>query len=124
MVLNTTTQDVQPEAKSKTPDVHQMEESHQPPEMDWEQDADGPQDEGGPGTMRYSGVSKIIVHTETNHHGLAQTQQYYLQEFVDRVHPMLEALLSREALPASLSCVRCAAGSAARWRCKDCTTPG
>jgi hypothetical protein len=126
-VLNTTTKDVQPKAKTKTPEVHQIEQSHQPPEMDWEQDADGPQDEGGPGTTRYSGVSKIIMHTETNCCGLAQTQQYYLQEFVDRVHPMLEALLSREALPASMSCVRCAAGSAtnsaARWRCKDCTTP-
>ena len=120
-VLNTTTQDVQP--KAKTPDVHQTEESHQPPEMDWEQDADGPQDEGGPGTMRYSGVSKIIMHTETNRYGLAQIQQYYLQEFVDRVHPMLEALLSCEALPASLSCVQCATGSAARCRCKDCTMP-
>ena len=98
-VPNTTTQDVQP---TKTPDVQPLGENH------W--DADGPQDDGGPGKTRYSG-----------------TQQYYLQEFVDRVHPMLEALLSREALPASLTCARCAAGSAAgsaaTWRCKDCTTP-
>src|ERR1700684_2923538 len=36
---------------------------------------------------------------------------------------MLNALLSREALPRDRTCLRCAAGRTARWRCKDCTAP-
>src|SRR5271168_4760469 len=61
-----------------------------------------------------------------NQHGRAQkTQHYYLQEFVGRIHPLLKALLSHEALPsqqAQATCSRCAEGQYARWQCKDCTS--
>lgn len=51
-----------------------------------------------------------------------KTQHYYLQEFVNRIHPLMHALLSREALPNRSTCSRCANGQCARWRCKDCTS--
>ena len=50
-----------------------------------------------------------------------RTQQYYLQEFVKRVDPMLTALLSRE-VPEKTTCPQCDDGNVARWRCRDCTT--
>lgn len=50
----------------------------------------------------------------------SKTQQYYLQEFVKRVHPMLAALLARE-VPEKTTCSHCAGGHVARWRCRDCT---
>lgn len=53
--------------------------------------------------------------------GNSKTQAYYIQEFVDRVDPMLKALLSREALPAGSLCGRCIGGNIAAWRCRDCT---
>jgi CxC2 like cysteine cluster associated with KDZ transposases len=49
------------------------------------------------------------------------TQTYYIQEFVDRVHPMLNGILAREVIPSRSSCVRCPDGSIAIWRCRDCT---
>src|SRR5271155_1861245 len=39
-------------------------------------------------------------------HEPVRTQHYYLQEFVNQIHPMLNALLSREVLP-TLVCRRC-----------------
>lgn len=51
----------------------------------------------------------------------AKTQQYYLQEFVKRADPLLQALLSRE-VPASPRCSHCADECIARWRCRDCTS--
>ena len=50
-----------------------------------------------------------------------KTQQYYLDEFVSRVDPLLKALLSREVAP-QVKCSRCAQESIARWRCRDCTS--
>jgi hypothetical protein len=49
----------------------------------------------------------------------AKTQQYYIREFVKRVHPMLTALLARE-VPERLTCSQCTNGHMARWRCRDC----
>lgn len=49
------------------------------------------------------------------------TQTYYMQEFVDRVHPMLNGILAREVIPSRSSCVRCPVGNIAVWRCRDCT---
>ena len=62
-----------------------------------------------------------IIHTSITVQTMAQTHHYYLQQFVDSAHPMLKALLSCEALPSGSMCRQCAAGYAARWRCKDCT---
>lgn len=50
----------------------------------------------------------------------ARSQQYYLQEFVKRVEPMLTALLARE-VPEKMTCSHCPDGHIARWRCRDCT---
>jgi len=55
--------------------------------------------------------------------GPPKTQHYYLQEFVTRVHPLLDALLSREALPAETRCSHCQGRNMARWRCRDCCSP-
>jgi hypothetical protein len=103
---NPKTENGQPKARSaKTmpQDAAQAQEGNTPPEMpEWEEDTGGHEKPGGK---------------------KKRTQQDYLQQFVDRVHPMLEAFLSREALPNAASCVRCAGGSAAIWRCKDCTSP-
>ncbi|KAF8816595.1 hypothetical protein BYT27DRAFT_7248033 [Phlegmacium glaucopus] len=49
--------------------------------------------------------------------GTARTQQYYLQEFVHRVDPMLRALLAREVVPHKAMCGRCPESNIARWRC-------
>ena len=50
-----------------------------------------------------------------------QTQKDYIIQFVHRVHPLLEALLSREALPAEDSrCHNCPDKNWAVWRCADC----
>ena len=51
----------------------------------------------------------------------AKTQQYYLHEFVKRVHPMLTSLLGRE-VPEDTQCSQCADHQIARWRCQDCTS--
>lgn len=51
-----------------------------------------------------------------------KTQQYYLEQFVQRVHPMLDALLSREAVTHDGECPNCESGQVSRWRCKDCTS--
>lgn len=53
--------------------------------------------------------------------GPTKTQAYYIQQFVDRIHPMIRALLSREALPRSHICDRCTGNKFAVWRCRDCT---
>src|SRR5882762_8928 len=50
-----------------------------------------------------------------------RTQAYYLQQFVDCVHPTLKALLSREVIPNMTMCGRCEDGKIAVWRCRDCT---
>ena len=50
-----------------------------------------------------------------------RNQGYYIQQFVDRIHPMLKALLSREALPNDQICSCCSDNKIAIWRCKDCT---
>jgi hypothetical protein len=52
---------------------------------------------------------------------IRRTQGYYIQQFVDRVQPLLKALLSREVLPSSNICGRCPNGNHAIWRCRDCT---
>lgn len=49
-----------------------------------------------------------------------KTQQFYLQQFINRVDSMLNALLSREAIPRSTGCMKCQA-AIPRWRCRDCT---
>ena len=48
-------------------------------------------------------------------------QSYYLQEFVNRVDPMLKALLSRQVLHKNTYCINCPKENIAVWRCKDCT---
>jgi hypothetical protein len=50
-----------------------------------------------------------------------RTQAHYMRQFVDRVHPMLTALLSREVLPHGTTCGRCSDSKIAIWRCRDCT---
>lgn len=60
-----------------------------------------------------------VENTETP--GRGRTQSHYIQQFVDRVHPMLKALLSREALPISRLCSCCDNNKIAIWRCTDCT---
>ena len=52
----------------------------------------------------------------------ARTQHYYLQQFVDRVHPMLTALMARE-IPEEQICHHCPDRRIARWRCRDCSLP-
>ena len=49
----------------------------------------------------------------------ARTQNDYIEEFVDRIHPMLNALLSREAIPRKTICERCT--KIGKWRCRDCS---
>jgi hypothetical protein len=51
-----------------------------------------------------------------------RTQNHYLEEFVDRVHPMLIALLSRDSRPRNTKCRLCQNNG--RWRCRDCTMSG
>jgi CxC2 like cysteine cluster associated with KDZ transposases len=63
----------------------------------------------------YPGPHDEIL-TSTNR----KTQQYYLQEFINRVDSMLNALLSREAIPRLEGCMRCK-DAIPRWRCRDCT---
>ena len=53
--------------------------------------------------------------------GGGRTQSHYIQQFVDRVHPMLKALLSREALPLNHICRSCDNHKIAIWRCRDCS---
>ena len=53
--------------------------------------------------------------------GRGRSQSHYIQQFVDRVHPMLKALLSREALHINHICRCCDNNKIAIWRCKDCT---
>jgi CxC2 like cysteine cluster associated with KDZ transposases len=55
--------------------------------------------------------------------GNRRTQQDYLQQFVERVHPMLDALLSRQAAGLETRCPNCESGQVPRWRCRDCTSP-
>ncbi|KAF8799516.1 hypothetical protein BYT27DRAFT_7263821 [Phlegmacium glaucopus] len=43
--------------------------------------------------------------------GAPRTQQYYMEEFITRVHPMLKALLSRDALPSNSTCACCMRGN-------------
>lgn len=63
---NTLTQDVRPEAKTKTRDVQQVEESTVPPVMpEWEDDAAEHERAGGQGRTRYSRVSRMIMDTTT-----------------------------------------------------------
>ena len=50
-----------------------------------------------------------------------KTQSDYIQEFVDRIHPMLNALLSREVRSTNPICSCCPVGNIAAWRCRDCT---
>jgi hypothetical protein len=59
-------------------------------------------------------------HSEESTTGNTKTQAYYIQEFVNRVDPMLKALLSREALVNNSICGRCTKRNIATWRCKDC----
>lgn len=60
-------------------------------------------------------------HSEESTTGNKKTQAYYIQEFVNRVDPMLKALLSREALHNNSICGRCTKQNIAAWRCRDCT---
>lgn len=53
--------------------------------------------------------------------GVGRTQGHYIQQFVDRVHPLLKSLLAREDLPRNTLCERCTVGNIAVWRCRDCT---
>ena len=50
-----------------------------------------------------------------------RSQSHYIQEFVDRVHPLMKALLSREVRPSTSICDACTNGNIAIWRCRDCT---
>ncbi|KAF9553697.1 hypothetical protein CPC08DRAFT_727731 [Agrocybe pediades] len=51
-------------------------------------------------------------------------QTDYVQQFVDNVGELLQALLNREALPAGIrNCSSCDGGVLAAWRCRDCTMP-
>ena len=50
-----------------------------------------------------------------------KTQSDYIQEFVDRIHPMLNALLAREVRSTNPVCSCCPVGNIAAWRCRDCT---
>jgi hypothetical protein len=50
-----------------------------------------------------------------------RSQSHYIQEFVDRVHPLMKALLSREVRPSISICDACTNGKIAIWRCRDCT---
>ncbi|KAM6490262.1 hypothetical protein JOM56_014239, partial [Amanita muscaria] len=46
----------------------------------------------------------------------------YVQEFVDRIDELLQATLSREAMPVEKKfCLDCADNNWATWRCVDCT---
>jgi len=50
------------------------------------------------------------------------TQSDYIKQFVERINPILQAHLSREALPEMLSrCPACAGSRRASWRCCDCS---
>lgn len=49
----------------------------------------------------------------------SRTQNDYIEEFVGRIHPLLHAILSREAIPRNSVCARCP--KLGRWRCRDCT---
>jgi len=50
------------------------------------------------------------------------TQSDYIKQFVDKITPILQAHLSREALPESLSrCPECPSSNRATWRCSECT---
>ncbi len=60
---------------------------------------------------------------ESNSMGQHKTQHYYLQQFVNCIHPMLDALLSCEALDQKPDCSHCERGNIARWQCQDCTSP-
>ncbi|KAF8961009.1 hypothetical protein BDZ97DRAFT_1665083 [Flammula alnicola] len=51
-----------------------------------------------------------------------QTQKDYIIQFVERIDDLLEALLSREALPIEHSrCSHCNENLHAVWRCQDCS---
>ena len=50
-----------------------------------------------------------------------KTQSNYIQEFVDQIHPMLNALLSREVRSTNPICGCCPVGNIAAWHCRDCT---
>ena len=53
---------------------------------------------------------------------LNQTQKDYILQFVERIDGLLQALLSREALPKEHSkCSHCAGDQWAVWRCQDCS---
>jgi hypothetical protein len=52
-----------------------------------------------------------------------RSQRDYLRQFVDRVDPMLDALLSRESAGRDKDCPGCGSANDARWRCRDCTAP-
>jgi hypothetical protein len=50
-----------------------------------------------------------------------QTQRDYIEQYVDRMDELLEAMLTREAIPdGSGTCRHCDKGVLAIWRCKDC----
>jgi CxC2 like cysteine cluster associated with KDZ transposases len=51
----------------------------------------------------------------------SQTQADYLQQYVERIDELLEALLSKEAMPANAGlCRHCDISAIAIWRCRDC----
>jgi KDZ transposase family protein len=52
-----------------------------------------------------------------------QTQKDYIQQYVDRMDDILEALLTKEALPEGTGECRHCKNSLAVWRCKDCLLP-
>ena len=49
-----------------------------------------------------------------------QTQRNYIQQYVDRIDEILEAILSREAMPDGAGTWRHCMKDLAVWRCKDC----
>jgi hypothetical protein len=59
-------------------------------------------------------------HSEESTSGNTKIQAYYIQEFVNRVDPMLKALLSQEALGINSICRHCTKRDIATWHCKDC----
>ncbi|KAF8799489.1 hypothetical protein BYT27DRAFT_7227805 [Phlegmacium glaucopus] len=51
----------------------------------------------------------------------SQKQRDYLEQYVDRIDDLLDACLSREAMPAGTSmCRHCEKDVFAIWRCRDC----
>ena len=50
-----------------------------------------------------------------------KTQSDYIQEFVDWIHPMLNALLSHKVRLTNPICGCCPVGNIAAWCCRDCT---